>query len=302
MPPSDDPAPIRPSPLAQQIGRFLDAQRRENVSPHTLRAYSADLRQLAGCVPGELEKIDLTALRGWLAHLYRQGLSPVSMRRKVAAARSFFQFLTREGLIGLNLARLLSTPKTPKTLPRVMTAEQTNNMLDAAGGRQERSSLARDLAILEVLYGCGLRVSELTGLNLEDADLSEGWLLVRGKGRKERQVPCPSKARAALERYLAVRRAGPGEKAIFLNRSGRRLTDRSVRNLVKYYATLLAGDSSIHPHSFRHAFATHLLSDGADLRSIQELLGHARLSTTQKYTKVSLEDLMAVYDKSHPKA
>ena len=183
-----------------------------------------------------------------------------------------------------------------------MTAEQTNNLLDAAAGHEERPQLARDLAILEMLYGCGLRVSELAGLNLEDIDFAERWLRVRGKGRKERQVPFPSKAAAALERYLAVRQPAAREKAVFLNRRGARLTDRSVRNIVKFYATLLAGDSSIHPHSFRHAYATHLLSDGADLRAIQELLGHARLSTTQKYTKVSLADLMAVYDKAHPKA
>jgi len=181
-----------------------------------------------------------------------------------------------------------------------MTAEQTNNLLDAVPPRGT-PQLARDVAILELLYGCGIRVSELAGLSLEDIDLAERWLRVRGKGRKERQVPFPSKAGAALERYLAERKPAAREKAVFLNRKGTRLTDRSVRNIVKFYATLLAGDSSVHPHSFRHAYATHLLSDGADLRSIQELLGHARLSTTQQYTKVSLEDLMRVYDKSHPR-
>ncbi len=248
------------------------------------------------------ETIDLTTLRGWLAGLYRQKLSPVSLRRKVAALRSFFRFLVREGVVAVNTARLMATPKTPQTIPRVMTAEQTSRLLDAAAGREERPRLARDLAILEMLYGCGLRVSELAGLNLEDIDSQERWLRVRGKGRKERQVPFPSKAAAALERCLAQRKPAPGEKAVFLNRKGTRLTDRSVRNIVKFYATLLAGDASIHPHSFRHAYATHLLSDGADLRSIQELLGHARLSTTQKYTQVSLADLMAVYDRSHPKA
>jgi integrase/recombinase XerC len=208
----------------------------------------------------------------------------------------------REGLVAVNTARLMASPKTPRTIPRVMTAEQTSRLLDAAAGREERPRLARDLAILEMLYGCGLRVSELAGLSLEDIDSQERWLRVRGKGRKERQVPFPSKAAAALERCLAERKPAPGEKAVFLNRKGTRLTDRSVRNIVKFYATLLAGDASIHPHSFRHAYATHLLSDGADLRSIQELLGHARLSTTQKYTQVSLADLMAVYDRSHPKA
>jgi integrase/recombinase XerC len=296
------------SPLQKQMTRFLDARRRENVSAHTLRAYAADLRQFhdylcqAGAEAPSPETIDLTTLRGWLAGLYHQKLSPVSLRRKVAALRSFFRFLVREGVVAVNTARLMASPKTPKTIPRVMTAEQTSRLLDAAAGREERPRLARDLAILEMLYGCGLRVSELAGLNLEDIDSQERWLRVRGKGRKERQVPFPSKAAAALERCLAERKPAPGEKAVFLNRQGRRLTDRSVRNIVKFYATLLAGDASIHPHSFRHAYATHLLSDGADLRSIQELLGHARLSTTQKYTQVSLADLMAVYDRSHPKA
>jgi len=291
-----------PSPLEIQIARYLEARQRENVSQHTLRAYEADLRQFAACVPQELEKLDLAALRVWLSQLYEQGLKPISMRRKLAAVRSFFKFLVREGLVPVNTARLLASPKTPKTLPRVMTAEQTNRLLDEAGRQSERPQLARDLAILETLYGCGLRVSELAALNLDDLDLADGWMRVRGKGRKERQVPCTSKAVLAIQRYLTERKAVTGEKAVFLNRFGRRLTDRAIRNIVKFYATALAGDSSIHPHSFRHAFATHLLSDGADLRSIQELLGHARLSTTQKYTKVSLEELMAVYDKSHPKA
>jgi integrase/recombinase XerC len=182
-----------------------------------------------------------------------------------------------------------------------MSTEQTNALLDGvAAGQLERPHPARDLAILELLYGCGIRVSELVGLNLEDMDRTERWLRVRGKGRKERQVPFGGKAADALDRYLEDRSSQ--EQALFLNHHGGRLTDRGVRGIIKLYATLIAGDSSIHPHSFRHAFATHLLSDGADLRSIQELLGHARLSTTQKYTQVSLTDLMSVYDKAHPKA
>jgi integrase/recombinase XerC len=296
------------SELRQQVEAFLNSRRRENVSANTLRAYEGDLRQFLGYMAStgapvaSAGEIDLLLLRRWLADLYAQNLSPVSMRRKVAALRSLLRFLVREGAVAANTARLLATPKAPRKIPRVMTAEQTNNLLDAVSTRQERPQLARDAAILELLYGCGIRVSELAGLNLEDIDSAEHWLRVRGKGRKERQVPFPSKAGAALERYLAERKPAAREKAVFLNRKGTRLTDRSIRNIVKFYATLLAGDSSVHPHSFRHAYATHLLSDGADLRSIQELLGHARLSTTQQYTKVSLEDLMRVYDKSHPKA
>jgi integrase/recombinase XerC len=166
----------------------------------------------------------------------------------------------------------------------------------------ERPFPARDRAIFELLYGCGVRVSELAGLNLEDLDRAERWLRVRGKGRKERQVPLPGKAADALERYLVVRDVVREEAAVFLNHRKRRLTVRGIHGIVTFYATYLSGDPSIHPHSFRHAYATHLLADGADLRSIQELLGHARLSTTQKYTQVSLVDLMAVYDKSHPRA
>ncbi|MGD0199709.1 MAG: tyrosine-type recombinase/integrase [Bryobacteraceae bacterium] len=297
------------SELERHIERFLDELKRESASAHTLRAYASDLRQFleyfspAGAEPPAPGGVDTLALREWLGDLYRQGLSPVSMRRKVASVRAFFRHLVRHGVIEVNVARLIHTPKAPKRLPRVMTAEQTNALLDqVAAGRLERPFPSRDLTILELLYGCGLRVSELVGLSLLDVDLAERWVLVRGKGRKERQVPFGAKAAAALERYLSDRRAQPRETALFVNQRGRRLTDRGVRGIVKLYGTLVAGDASIHPHSFRHAFATHLLADGADLRSIQELLGHARLSTTQKYTQVTLTELMAVYDKAHPKA
>jgi integrase/recombinase XerC len=184
-----------------------------------------------------------------------------------------------------------------------MTAEQVNTLIDGVAAEKiERPYPARDRAIFEVLYGCGLRVSELAGLNFEDLDRAEGWLRVRGKGRKERQVPVPRQAAEALERYFSERPVVRDERAIFLNHRGGRLTTRGISLVVKLYSTCLSGDPSTHPHSFRHAYATHLLSAGADLRAIQELLGHARLSTTQKYTQVSLTDLMAVYDKAHPKA
>lgn len=297
------------SELELQIGRFLDELRRENVSPHTLRSYAADLRQFLeyfsppGTEPPRPADFDPLDIREWLGDLYRQRLSTVTLRRKLAALRSFFKYLVRLGLVGANVPRLIRTPKAPKTLPRVMTAEQTNSLIDAvAEDRLKQAYPARDLAIFELLYGCGLRVSELAGLNLDDLDRRERWLRVRGKGKKERQVPYGSKAAEALERYLSIRSARAGETALFVNRLGTRLTDRGIRRIVKLYSTLLAGDPSLHPHSFRHAFATHLLADGADLRAIQELLGHSRLSTTQKYTQVSLNELMAVYDKAHPKA
>jgi integrase/recombinase XerC len=305
--------------LASEIERFLDELRRQNASAHTVRNYASDLDQLLEyfSIPGStkpgpgkpkpaVDDIDALAIREWLGHLYEQRLTAVSMRRKLAAVRSLFKFLLREGVVVKNVARMVRTPKIPKSLPVVMTAEQTNALVDGvspAADKFERPYPARDLAIFELLYGCGLRISELAGLNLEDFDFSERWVRVRGKGKKERQVPYPGKASDALDRYLALRKpATGGERALFLNHRGARLTDRGARGIVKFYARMITGDSSIHPHSLRHAYATHLLSDGADLRAIQELLGHARLSTTQKYTQVSVADLMAVYDKEHPKA
>jgi integrase/recombinase XerC len=298
--------------LAGEIQRFLEELRRQNASEHTVRNYASDLEQLVAyfSIPGKpkpaVAAIDTLAIREWLGHLFEQRLTAVSMRRKLAAVRSLFKFLLREGVVEKNVARAVRTPKAPKSLPVVMSAEQTNVLVDgvtAAADKFERPYPARDLAIFELLYGCGLRISELVGLNLEDFDWNERWVRVRGKGKKERQVPYASKASAALDRYLTLRTPGAGaERALFLNHRGGRLTDRGARGIVKFYARMITGDSSIHPHSLRHAYATHLLSDGADLRAIQELLGHARLSTTQKYTQVSLADLMAVYDKAHPKA
>lgn len=249
-----------------------------------------------GAEAPNIEELDLALLREWLASLYDQRLIVTSIRRKLAAVRAMFQFLLEEGVIPANVAKRLRTPKMKQRLPEVMSAEKTNNLLDLTQAKE------RDLAILELLYGCGVRVGELVSINLEDIDLKDGWLRVRGKGSKERQIPIPERARAAVEQYLPVRTAVPSERALFVNSQGERLGDRQVRRLVKTYALLTVGDSSVHPHSFRHAYATHLLSDGADLRSIQELLGHEKLSTTQKYTQVSLKDLQAVYDRTHPKA
>ena len=275
------------SATEQAIRRFIEEMARTGASEHSTRAYESDLAQfLEYLSPPDLEPpqpraIDLLILREWLASLYRDGLSALSIRRKLAAVRALFRFLLREGEVDINVAKLVRTPKAPKKLPEVMTAEQVNTLIDGvAAGKLERTFPARDRAIFEMLYGCGIRVSELAGLNLQDVDRSEGWLRVRGKGRKERQVPLPGQASRALERYLGERPVKRDEHAVFLNHRGTRLTTRGIS----------------------HAYATHLLADGADLRAIQELLGHARLSTTQKYTQVSLTDLMAVYDKAHPKA
>ena len=295
--------------LAEYSKRYLDDLARGGASAHTIDAYAADLREFLeslsphGAPPPEPAAIDLLMLRQWLAGLYRQGQAAVTIRRKLAAVRGLFRFLMREGLVQKNVARLVRTPKAPQKLPEVLTPDQVNGLLDGvAAGKLERPHPARDRAIFELLYGCGVRVSELAGLNLEDVDRTEGWLRVRGKGRKQRQVPLPGKAAEALERYLSERAVVRDEPAVFLNHRSGRLSDRGIRGIVKLYATFVNGDPSIHPHSFRHAYATHLLADGADLRAIQELLGHARLSTTQKYTQVSLTDLMSVYDKAHPKA
>ncbi len=297
------------SELERQIERYLGELKRTAASAHTLDAYAADLRQFLDFLsppdlaPPDPRAIDTLLLREWLARLYHDQLTTVTIRRKLAAVRGLFRFLLREGVVTVNVARLMRTPKAPQKLPEVMTAEQVNTLIDGVGSeRSERPHPARDRAIFELLYGCGLRISELAGLDLDDVDRSQHWLRVRGKGRKERLVPLPGKAAAALERYLTERPVVRDQRAVFLNHRRGRLTDRGMRGIVKFYATLLAGDPSIHPHSFRHAYATHLLADGADLRAIQELLGHARLSTTQKYTQVSLTDLMAVYDKAHPKA
>ncbi len=293
------------SELGGHIDRYLVELVRNGNSVHTVDAYGVDLRDFLRFLepPPAPSEIDVLRMREWLAGLYRQELSVITIRRKLAAVRGLFHYLVREGVVKTNVARLVRTPKAPKTLPDVPSAEQVNTLIDAVAAQKlERPFPARDRAIFELLYGCGLRVSELAGLDLGHIDRTEGWLLVRGKGKKERQVPLPGKAAEALEHYLKVRPVVRDECAVFLNHRGGRLTTRGIRGIVKLYATYLGGDPSLHPHSFRHAYATHLLADGADLRAIQELLGHARLSTTQKYTQVSLTDLMAVYDKAHPKA
>ena len=297
------------SELARAVGDLMGELERRNESPETLRAYGADLREftayfsLPDAGPPAPREFDLLMLREWLAHLYDRKLKPATIRRKLASVRALFRFLSREHRIESDPARRLRLPKMPKALPEVPNAEVTNAIVDGALPKElERPYPKRDRLLLELLYGCGLRISEAVGLNLDDFDYHERWLRVRGKGRKERQVPYGMKADAALASYLEDRGGAVDAKVLFLNYKGERLTDRGARNIVKFYATHTVQDSSIHPHTLRHAFATHLLSDGADLRAIQELLGHARLSTTQKYTQVSPADLMRVYDSAHPKA
>lgn len=295
--------------LSTLVTGFLAELERENASPQTVRAYRNDLLQLVSYLTPSGEEcpsaheIDLLVLREWVMDLYHQGLKSVTLRRKIAAIRAFWKYLVREGIVDLDVARLLVIPKAPKTLPRVPSAEKTNALLDSiAAGEVAQPQPERDLAIFEMLYGCGLRVSELVGLDLDDLDLTDRVMRVRGKGRKERMVPFTRRLREVLDIWLAKRVATAEERAVFLSVRGGRLSDRAVRRLVKIYSVALTGDLTVHPHTFRHAYATHLLRDGANLREIQELLGHAQLSTTQKYTQVSLADLMAVYDKAHPRA
>lgn len=290
--------------IRECIAKYLAELARRGASKHTLRSYGSDLEQFTAYferagTPPPIETIDLPLLREWLGGLYDEGLETTSVRRKVAALRALFKFLREEGAVQANPSIRLRTPKVKQRLPEVMSEEKTNALIDTVA---EQPARERDLAFLELLYGCGIRVGELVGINLEDLDLKQGWLRVRGKGNKEREVPVGERAIAAIEAYREKRDARPGERALFVNSRGARLNDRQVRRLVKMYALLATGDSTVHPHSFRHAYATHLLNDGADLRTIQELLGHARLSTTQKYTQVSLKDLQAVYDRTHPKA
>ena len=333
--------------MLQAIAKYLTYLRSvRNSSPHTVLNYGKDLQQFAAYLapPGEkipaLAKISHQIIREYIGYLHSQGLQKSSIARKLASLRSFFKYCVREGMLKENPARLVPTPKLPKRIPAVLSAEEMNGFLNqlAAPERtvdakllpraasetppakrgtsdEEGLLLKRDRALLELLYAAGLRVSELTGLNLVDMDRHEKMLRVRGKGDKERIVPYGGKAQEALEAYWPVReqlllQSGPGRRrrgpahseAIFLNYAGRRLTQRSVGRIVKKYVRLANMNWDLHPHSMRHAFATHLLADGADLRAIQELLGHQSLSTTQKYTHASIRQLMDIYDKAHPHA
>ena len=300
-----------------------------NASEHTIRSYETDLEQFLTFLtpPGTSmpAPTDVTHLmiREFVSHLHDLKLEKSSMARKLAAIRSFFKFAVREGIVLRSPARAVATPKLPKRIPSVLSAEDLNAFLDSvvaepmaaperrapAADEGSRLMVKRDRAILELLYASGLRVSELTGLNLADMDRKELMLRVRGKGNKERIVPYGGKAEQALEAYQPVReeilrKAGRrgDRQATFLNHLGTRLTQRSVARIVKKYSRLANVNWDLHPHSLRHAFATHLLADGADLRAIQELLGHSSLSTTQRYTHATIRQLLEVFDKAHPRA
>ncbi len=298
---------------ANAVKRFLAHladQRR--LSPETIRAYSNDLGQFGqflrdehcdGVAPGP-EGIDALAVRGFVAHLMRNGLSKTSVARKLSSVRSFMRHAVRDGRIDVNTAEGVPTPRAAKPLPRTLTVDEMFALLEAIGSDDTAS--VRDRAMLELLYAAGLRVSELVGLDLNDIDLTGGLVRALGKGNKERLVPFGSQAQRALKRWLAasapVREGGVDEEALFLNLRGGRLTDRSVRRILDRRLREAAIHAKLSPHDLRHSFATHMLGSGADLRAIQELLGHASLSTTQRYTHVNTDALMQVYDKAHPRA
>jgi integrase/recombinase XerC len=276
--------------------RYLEVQR--GASQHTLRAYRKDLELFFDSVP---ESCDVDDIRAYLASLMKRGNARSTASRRLASLRSFFRFLHREGYMNRNPAKLVSSPRLAKKLPRFLSVDEVFSLVQKPGG--DGFLPARDTAIMELAYSSGLRVSELEGVSMADISMGEGLLRVRGKGKKERMVPVGGKALESLRAYLQERnRRYPGEQAFFLSRRGRRLTSRSIRRIVQKYSRMLALSGRVTPHTLRHTFATHLLHSGADLRVIQELLGHASLSTTQKYTHLDIAHLMDVYDKSHPLA
>ena len=292
--------------LEMQIGRFIQGLRMQNCSVHTIRAYTSDLKSFPEFTNGAaLTEINRRHVTDWMSALSARGDCPKTLRRRVNALRSFFRFVKRAGLVRINPGEQVVLPKTPTRLPEVPTEAQTETLLTGLKDMARigaRPKVERDVLIVELLYGCGLRASELVGTNLDDLDRQDRWIVIRGKGKKERQVPYGSKAHAALEAYLPKRRASHNQNALFVGPGGRRLNVRTVGNIVKKYSSGLLGDSTMHPHSLRHAYANHLLNNGTDLRCLQELLGHSCLSTTQLYTRVSPGRLSAVYDRSHPKA
>jgi len=290
------------------VSQFLASLQQSNASPHTIKAYTGDLGNFAKYVGPQRgwKTIDHVTIRGFLSHLYEKGLGKTSVARSLAAVRSLFRWLAQEGVVEQNPAALVATPKLPKKLPRVPTIEEMNALLD--GPMPEVASFPeRDRLMFELLYGCGIRNSELTGVNLEDIRLSAEAVLIRGKGKKERYVPFGDSVKNALAGYLPVRQqllAGSrkGTQALLVNQRGGRLTTRSVGRIVKKIAVAKGLSPDVHPHTLRHAFGTHLLEEGADLRAIQEMLGHERLSTTQRYTQLSMKQVMTVYDQTHPRA
>ena len=300
--------------MTNEIGDFLDYLTIErNVSPNTVTAYRDDIESFVSFLCNDyltlgrdqldLKRVDHLAVRSYLAHLSRRKLARASVARHLSALRTFFKFLVREGTVDANPARTVATPKREKHLPAVLQTSDIALLLEQPDASTTLG--LRDIAWLELLYASGLRISELVGIDLDDLELRTRLVKVRGKGSKERIVPFGTKADGALRAYLAVRGElirDIEEQAVFVNYRGERITTRSIRRLFEGYVRDAALRAGVSPHTLRHSFATHLLNAGADLRGIQELLGHASLSTTQKYTHLNDWQLIAVYKKAHPRA
>ena len=300
-----------PRATADPVPAFLEYLATERrASPHTLKGYAADLAEFTAFLRGARASgpaapelmpelmVDARLLRAWLAHLHERGLGKSSISRKLAAVRSCFRFLARRGFVDANPTRQVRGPRAPRRLPSFLPKDESKELLDRAPVASEAGR--RDHAVLELLYASGLRVAECCGLDLDDLDRGQGTVRVLGKGGKERVVPVGDAALSAIDDYLAQRRTRNGP--LFTNHRGGRLTTRSVHRIVRSQARAAGIDRRVSPHTLRHTFATHMLGEGADLRLIQELLGHRRLSTTQRYTHVSPEHLMKVYDSAHPRA
>ncbi len=295
--------------IQRGISKFLDSLRGErNASEHTLRAYRNELGRFAEYMgaEGRWKEIDHITIRGFLSYLHGCGLSKVSVARALASLRSMYKWLGREGIVAQNPAKLVSAPRLPKRLPRVPTMEEINGLLNAEMP-ESAAFPERDRAIFELLYGCGLRNSELVGTELNDIEEANGVILIRGKGKKQRYVPLEGAAGEALAVYREARQkvlnaTRRKTSRLFINHRGGPLTTRSVGRIVKQIAISRGLPPDMHPHTLRHAFGTHMLTEGADLRAIQELLGHERLATTQRYTQLSITHVMEVYDRTHPRA
>jgi integrase/recombinase XerC len=294
--------------VEKAAAKFIRALQERNASQHTVKAYTNDLAGFAEYVgPQGWSGVDHVLIRGYLSSLYERGLSKTSVARSLAALRSLYKWLAQEGVVEQNPASLVATPKLPKKLPRVPTIEEVCTVLDA-GMPEESAFPERDQLIFELLYGCGIRNSELIGINLDDVRWSNEVILVRGKGRKERYVPFGDSVAQAVKGYLPARKKvleetkRGVEKALLINLRGSRLTTRSVGRIVKQISVSRGLSPDVHPHTLRHAFGAHMLEEGADLRAIQEMLGHERLSTTQRYTQLTVKHVMDVYDRTHPHA
>ena len=292
--------------MRKHIADFIrHLQNEQNVSPHTERSYLSDLEQFFDFLGNiDLAAINHQTMREFLAHLMKIKAKKSSIARKLSAIRTFFKYLNRQGIVESNPARLVATPRREKRLPAVLNADDAQRLMEApkSKGPSVHDTELRDRAVLETLYSTGIRASELIGMNCDDIDHNDHLIRIRGKGRKERIVPIGNAALGVLDAYLDKKCSRVETAAVFTGPSGKRLTARTVQRILENYRKKLGLQQKASPHTLRHSFATHLLESGADLRAIQELLGHASLSTTQRYTHVNLDWLMKTYDEAHPRA